>query len=98
MYAVTSSGSPALPLLPAGSLELVGQAAGLTGEQLGAGVVASGHGLPVVDLQRDVPPSEDQLLGLRREPTLLRGEQRDLLAGSSRTELTVRHVLAHVAH
>src|SRR3954447_5027673 len=64
----------------AGLLEVVGQRAGLAREQLGPCVVAGGGRVPVVDLQRDVPLAERDVLRLQGEPALLLGEQLDLLA------------------
>ena len=80
------------------ALELVGQRARLARQQLGAGLVARVDRMPVVDLQRDVPLAQRDVLGLERQPALLLGEQLDLLAGGGGPEPPVGDVPPHVAH
>src|SRR3954470_22804593 len=63
-----------------GPRELVGQTARLLRQALHAGVVARGAGLPVADLEIDIPLPQHDLLGLQREPFPLPGQQLDLPA------------------
>ena len=64
---------PAASSVRAMAFELVGQPVGLSREQVGAGVVTSLDGVPVVDLQGDIAP------------TLLLGQQLDLVSGGGRS-------------
>src|SRR5207244_4263763 len=79
-------------LLP-GSLELVGKLAGFAGHEIGAWSVVCLDRVPVIDLQPDVALAQRDLLCFERQPTLLLGEQLDLLTSRHRSELPVRHVL-----
>src|SRR6478609_2770511 len=80
------------------AFEVVGQPAGLSREQVGAGVVTSLDGVPVVDLQGDIAPTQCHLLRLALEATLLLGQQLDLVSGGGRSRPPVGDVAAHIAH
>lgn len=58
-------------LLLLGSLELVGECAGLAGQELGACGVARVDCMPVVDLQPHVPLAQGDVVGFECEPLLL---------------------------
>jgi hypothetical protein len=57
---------------------------GFTRQNFCAAVVACVYGLPVADLDVDIPPAEDDLFGLGCQVLALLLQQRDLLPGGGR--------------
>src|SRR4051794_30224485 len=72
-----------------GPRELVGQTAGFVRQALGTVVVAGVDGVPVADLDLDIPTTTCDLLGLDGQVLALRSKQHDLVLGSLRSECPV---------